>query len=116
VQFGGLPAPLRLTTNAPLTYVREGTPFLLTRDLHFVLTWGEPLEAPLEETAEAFFVHTRDAWLRWVKSGRIPREWQPEVIRSALALKLHQYDDTGALLAATTTSLPEAPRSGRTWD
>lgn len=116
IQYGGFPAPVRLTTNAPLNYVREGTPFLLTRDLHFVLTWGEPLEAPLEETAEAFLVQTRDAWRKWVKSGRIPREWQPEVIRSALALKLHQYDDTGALLAATTTSLPEAPGSGRTWD
>ncbi|MEZ5965718.1 MAG: glycoside hydrolase family 15 protein [Planctomycetota bacterium] len=116
LEFGGLPAPLRLTTNAPLTYVREATPFLLTRDLHFVLTWGEPLEAPLEETAEAFLVHTRDSWRRWVKSGRIPRDWQREVIRSALTLKLHQFDDTGALIAATTTSLPEAPASARTWD
>ncbi|MCR9245697.1 MAG: glycoside hydrolase family 15 protein [bacterium] len=116
IQFGGFPAPLRLTTNASLTYVRDGTPFLLTRDLHFVLTWGEPLEAPLEETAETFLVQTRDSWRHWVKSGRIPRDWQPEVIRSALALKLHQFDDTGALLAATTTSLPESPGSGRTWD
>ncbi|MBK8096854.1 MAG: glycoside hydrolase family 15 protein [Planctomycetes bacterium] len=116
LQFGGLPAPLRLTTNAPLTWVHDGAPFLLTRDLHFVLTWGEPLEAPLEETTEAFLVQTRDAWRQWVKSGRIPREWQPEVIRSALVLKLHQFDDTGALLAATTTSIPEAPGSGRTWD
>ncbi len=116
LQFGGLPAPLRLTTNAPLTYVQDGSPFLLTRDLHFVMTWGEPLEASLEETAEAFLVQTRDEWRRWVKSGRIPREWQPQVIRSALTLKLHQYDDTGALLAATTTSLSEAPGSGRTWD
>ena len=116
LQFGGLPAPLRLTTNAPLTYVRDATPFLLTRDLHFVMTWGQPLEAPLEETAEAFLVQTRDEWRRWIKSGRIPREWQPEVIRSALTLKLHQYDDTGALFAATTTSISEAPGSGRTWD
>ena len=38
------------------------------------------------------------------------------MIRSALALKLHQYEDTGALLAATTTSIPEYPGSGRTWD
>jgi GH15 family glucan-1,4-alpha-glucosidase len=116
LQFGGLPAPLRLTTNASLTYVREETPFLLTKDLHFVLTWGEPLEAPLEETAESFLVQTRDAWRKWIKSGRITREWQPEVIRSALTLKLHQYEDTGALLAATTTSISEAPGSGRTWD
>jgi GH15 family glucan-1,4-alpha-glucosidase len=116
LQFGGLPAPLRLTTNAPLTYVRDGQPFLLTRDLHFVLTWGEALEAPLEETAESFLAQTRETWRRWVKNGRVPREWQREVIRSALTLKLHQFEDTGALLAASTTSLTESPGSGRTWD
>jgi GH15 family glucan-1,4-alpha-glucosidase len=46
----------------------------------------------------------------------VPRDYQQEVVRSALALKLHQYDDTGALLAATTTSIPEYPGSGRNWD
>jgi GH15 family glucan-1,4-alpha-glucosidase len=51
-----------------------------------------------------------------VKRTRIPRDYQSEVIRSALVLKLHQYEDTGALLAATTTSLPEHPGSERTWD
>ena len=51
-----------------------------------------------------------------MKGTRVPRDYQSEVIRSALALKLHQYEDTGALLAATTTSLPEHPGSGRTWD
>ncbi len=116
IQYGDLPAPLRLTTNAPLTYVNQGTPFQLTRDLHLVLTWGDPLEAALEETAEAFLVQTRDAWRKWVKNGRVPREYQREVIRSALTLKLHQFDDTGALIAATTTSLPESPGSGRCWD
>jgi GH15 family glucan-1,4-alpha-glucosidase len=51
-----------------------------------------------------------------VKGTRVPRDFQKQVVRSALALKLHQYEDTGALLAATTTSLPEHPGSGRTWD
>jgi GH15 family glucan-1,4-alpha-glucosidase len=81
-----------------------------------VLTWGEPLESPLEETAERFLEQTADHWRRWVKRMRIPRDYQNAVMRSALVLKLHQYEDTGALLAATTTSIPEYPGSGRNWD
>ena len=116
IEYRGLPAPVRLTTNVPLTYVEDQRPFLLEQDRHNVLTWGEPLEAGLEDTAERFFERTVDYWRRWVKSTRTPRDYQREVIRSALVLKLHQFEDTGALLAATTTSLPEHPGSGRTWD
>jgi GH15 family glucan-1,4-alpha-glucosidase len=116
IEYTGFPAPVRLTTNVPLTYVEDERPFLLERDQHLVLTWGEPLEAGLEETAERFLERTLDYWRRWVKGTRVPRDYQQEVVRSALALKLHQYEDTGALLAATTTSLPEHPGSGRTWD
>jgi GH15 family glucan-1,4-alpha-glucosidase len=116
IEYTGFPAPLRLTTNLPLTYVEDERPFLLERERHLVLTWGQPLEAGLEETAEHFLERTIDYWRRWVKGTRVPRDYQHEVIRSALVLKLHQYEDTGALLAATTTSLPEHPNSGRTWD
>ena len=38
------------------------------------------------------------------------------MIRSALTLKLHCFEDTGAIIAAMTTSIPESPGSGRTWD
>jgi GH15 family glucan-1,4-alpha-glucosidase len=116
IEYTGFPTPVRLTTNVPLTYVEDERPFLLEEDRHLVLTWGEPLEAGLEETAERFLERTLDYWRRWVKGTRVPRDYQGEVVRSALALKLHQYEDTGALLAATTTSLPEHPGSGRTWD
>jgi GH15 family glucan-1,4-alpha-glucosidase len=116
IEYSGFPAPVRLTTNLPLTYVEDERPFLLERERHLVLTWGEPLEAGLEETAERFLERTIDYWRRWVKGTRVPRDYQGEVIRSALTLKLHQFEDTGALLAATTTSLPEHPGSGRTWD
>jgi GH15 family glucan-1,4-alpha-glucosidase len=116
IEYTDLPTPVRLTTNVPLSFVEEERPFLLESDRHLVLTWGEPLEAGLEETAERFLERTLDYWRQWVKRTRVPRDYQSEVIRSALVLKLHQYEDTGALLAATTTSLPEHPGSGRTWD
>jgi len=51
-----------------------------------------------------------------VKGCNVPPRHQDEVIRSALALKLHCFEDTGAIVAATTTSIPESPGSGRTWD
>jgi GH15 family glucan-1,4-alpha-glucosidase len=116
VEYRDLPAPVRLTTNVPLAYIEDERPFLLERDRHLVLTWGQPLEAGLEDTAERFLERTLDYWRRWVKGTRVPRDYQGEVIRSALALKLHQYEDTGALLAATTTSLPEYPGAARNWD
>src|SRR5262245_37645253 len=116
IEFTGFPTPVRLTTNVPLTSVEDERSFLLDRERQLVLTWGEPLEAGLEETAERFLERTLDYWRRWVKGTRVPRDYQQEVVRSALALKLHQFEDTGALLAATTTSIPEHPGSGRTWD
>ncbi len=42
--------------------------------------------------------------------------FQQEVIRAALTLKLHCFEDTGAIIAAMTTSIPEPAGSGRTWD
>jgi GH15 family glucan-1,4-alpha-glucosidase len=109
-------AQLRLTSNASLTYISEGRPFALERDLYLVMTWGAPLEAPLAETCESFLGRTRRYWETWVKHATIPEDYQEEVIRSALALKLHQFEDTGAITAASTTSIPEYPGSGRNWD
>jgi GH15 family glucan-1,4-alpha-glucosidase len=43
-------------------------------------------------------------------------EWQPDVIRAAISLKLCTFEETGAITAALTTSIPEAPNTPRTWD
>lgn len=115
VSFLGYDAELRLTTDAPISYV-EGEPFLLTEKRHFVLAWGAPVEEPLEALCDRFFIQTRKYWQVWVKHLEVPTQYQEEVIRSALALKLHCFEDTGAIVAALTTSLPESPGSGRTWD
>jgi len=115
VRFEGFPSQLRLTTDIPLTYL-SGQPFTLTTRQHLVLSWGAPVEEPLAPLCERFFYATSRYWERWVKQCDIPPVFQQEVIRSALALKLHCFEDTGAIIAAMTTSIPESPGSGRTWD
>ncbi len=116
VEFEGFPEPLRLSTNAPLAYLREKRSFFLMKPIYLALSWGTPMETPLEETCEAYFNKTKKYWRLWVKHCALPSVYQEEVIRSALVLKLHQYEDTGAIIAATTTSLPEADGSTRNWD
>jgi GH15 family glucan-1,4-alpha-glucosidase len=115
VAYHGYPSQLRLTTDAPLSYLND-EPFALTARKHFVLAWGDPVEEPLESLCDRFLRETVRYWQQWVKHCDIPPIFQGEVIRSALALKLHCFEDTGAIVAALTTSIPEAPGSGRTWD
>jgi GH15 family glucan-1,4-alpha-glucosidase len=116
IDYLGLSSALRLTTDVPLAYLDADQPFALTSRRHFVLSWGEPLEEPLEAFAEQTLRETTRYWEGWVKHCDVPPIYQREVIRSALALKLHCYEDTGAIVAAVTTSLPESLGSGRTWD
>ena len=55
-------------------------------------------------------------WQEWVRTLAVPADWQDAVIRAAITLKLCTYEDTGAVLAALTTSIPEAANSARNWD
>lgn len=116
LRYLNLAGHVRLTTDIPLNYVVDSRPFVLDGLKYMVFTYGPPLEAPLAYTAEDFLEKTRSYWQQWVKSTTIGNIFQEAVIRSALALKLHQFEDTGAIIAAGTTSLPESPGSGRTWD
>lgn len=116
LRFMGLERQVRLTTNIALNYISEEKAFILNENKHLALTWGIPLEAELETTLETFYQKTKLYWQSWVKRTSIGQFHQERVIRSALALKLHQFQDTGAIIAATTTSLPESPGSTRNWD
>lgn len=108
---------VRLATNMPISHFFDNEiPIVLNRPIYLMMTFGGPFEAPIARTAEEFYIRTRDYWRTWVKKANVPTFYQQQVIRSALVLKLHQYEDTGAIIAASTTSLPEHPGSGRNWD
>jgi GH15 family glucan-1,4-alpha-glucosidase len=116
IEYLGLEKELRLTTNMSISYICEQSSIVLNDVKYMVLTYGAPLEAPLQSTCESFLDKTKLYWQAWVKNMSGSNFHQREINRSALALKIHQYEDTGAIIAAGSTSLPEAPGSGRNWD
>ncbi len=107
---------LRLNTSAPLTWLLDGTTFTLHEGIDLLLGPDETLEGGIDETARDFEERTAAHWRQWTHRLAVPLQWQDAVIRAAITLKLCQYEDTGAIVAAMTTSIPEAPDSGRTWD
>ena len=107
---------LRLSTDAPVGYILEGRTFRIEGDTHFFLGPDEPFVGNLREEVRHMEQMTRKYWQHWVRGLAIPFEWQQEVIRCAITLKLCQHEETGAIVAALTTSIPEAPHSERNWD
>ncbi|MBS0320903.1 MAG: glycoside hydrolase family 15 protein [Proteobacteria bacterium] len=107
---------LRLTTDAPLAAIAEGNAFLLHDDVTLLFGADETVAESPREVGRRFVEETLLWWRAWVRRLAIPFEWQEDVIRAAITLKLNACDDTGAIVAAVTTSIPEAPDSGRNWD
>jgi GH15 family glucan-1,4-alpha-glucosidase len=106
----------RLTTDAPLTALLEERDAILDRPLAFILGPDETVAAAPLSLAHRLLEQTVDYWQEWVRTLAIPFDWQRAVIRAAITLKLCTFEDSGAVLAALTTSIPESADSGRNWD
>ncbi len=109
-------AVLRLSSDAPLSMIESESPFALTRAVHLIMGEDEPFPGDIAVTAREFLDRTRDYWQNWVRRLFISYEWQDAIIRAAITLKLSNFEETGGIVAAHTTSIPEAAGSGRTWD
>jgi GH15 family glucan-1,4-alpha-glucosidase len=99
-----------LRTFAEFT-VREG------ERVPFVLTWfpsNESLPEPVD--AEEALSDTVAYWKDWARSCTLTGRWRDAVLRSLLTLKALTYAPTGGIVAAPTTSLPEALGGVRNWD
>ena len=116
LRFLGHDVTFRLTTNAPVSHIREERSFRLEEPIALFLGPDEPFQGDVRSTTDAMLADTCAYWREWVRTLALPLEWQEAVIRAAIAIKLCVYEETGAIVAALTTSIPEAPKSGRNWD
>ena len=109
-------ATVRITTDASLTAILEERPFFLGDTLTLLLGPDETVQSAVGEVGRRFIDETIKYWRDWVRRLAIPFEWQRAVIRAAITVQQNAYDDTGAIVAAMTTSVPEAANSARNWD
>lgn len=116
VRYVGGPVVLRLTTDASVTAILEENAFFVEDSVHLFLGPDETVQGAVAEVARQFLEQTVAYWHDWVRHLAIPFEWQDAVIRAAITLELNAFEDTGAIVASMTTSIPEAPNSGRNWD
>ena len=107
---------LRVTTDSSVTAILEETQFFLQDTLSLVMGPDESLTESVADTAHRFLDETAAYWREWVRALGIPFEWQDEIIRAVITIKLNAFDDTGAIIAAVTTSIPESATGGRNWD
>ena len=106
----------RVTTDGSLTAIYEERAFVLDGPLTFILGDDEPINEAPAAFGRSLLDQTRIYWEDWVRGLAIPADYQEAVIRAAITLKLCTFEDTGAVLAALTTSIPEAPDTVRNWD
>lgn len=108
---------VHLATNVPHAHLVDGRPHTLDAPAYFVVQQAGAAAAPVTMPR---VLHDLDAtiggWRQWARTCALPSFAGEAVLRSALVLKLHVVEDTGAILAAATTSIPEALGTPRTWD
>jgi hypothetical protein len=107
---------LRVTADLGPSYIVNEQSFLLARPVNLFIGIDESLPQNPDSIATQFLHETTRFWVEWVRNLALPFEWQDAVIRAAITLKLCNYEETGAIVAALTTSIPEAPNTGRNWD
>jgi GH15 family glucan-1,4-alpha-glucosidase len=107
---------LSATRPAALHGMRNSLELSSGERLHLILRWGKSLVGHSYIPAEDVLAATLDSWRRWMRQFAYDGPEEPLVRRSAITLKLLDYTQNGAIVAAPTSSLPEAIGGARNWD
>jgi GH15 family glucan-1,4-alpha-glucosidase len=116
VRFTSESSVIRLTTDISVSHILHEQEFSLDGPRNLLLGADESLPEGPDTITRNFLAETTSYWHTWVRDLNIPFDWQAAVIRAAITLKLCSFEDTGAVVAALTTSVPEAADTPRTWD
>ena len=117
--FGEGAEKFRVTTDAPLSYIMDQREFVLDQSISFILGPDESLSTSVTNMSRDWLERTTDYWQNWSRRLDTPPDWQDAVIRAAITLAMCVYEETGGIVAALTTSIPEhasEPNEGRNWD
>lgn len=107
---------LRLSSTLSVTAIMDEQSYVLDGTHYLLFSSDESVQESLSHLGERFLQETENYWFDWSRYLAIPFEWQEAVIRAAITLKLSAFEDTGAIIAAMTTSIPEAEHTQRNWD
>jgi len=107
---------LYLYTNFDKKSIIENSEIILKSDGYFSICYNEKIKPQSLNEVFSELTRTNVYWLNWCSVTPSFSEYEDEIIRSAMTLKLLTYDKTGAILAAATTSIPETVGEVRNWD
>lgn len=116
IRYIGGNTVIRITSDIGPSYITDETSFLLTRPVTLFIGSDESIPEEPSKLSARFLQETLGYWEEWTRKLAIPFDWQDVVIRAAIGLKLCSFEETGAIVAALTTSIPEAPNTPRNWD
>ncbi len=107
---------ITLITNVGTDTIMEEHEFVLNHTKYFIIGVDDDVEEFNVKKCYNLLTSTKKYWRKWVGSLVLPEKNRDLIIRSALVLKLLTFSQTGAIIAAATTSIPEESNSERTWD
>lgn len=103
-------------SDIPFEDVLEARDFVIPGSAYFVLSYHQKIRPFNADLAYVEFERTKSHWLGWSYRSQLPEKYRDMLIRSLITLKLLMYQNTGAVIAAPTTSLPETAGKDRNWD
>lgn len=103
-------------SNLDKNCILHGKPVTLPKDSYIALSYNKLKEGIKASEIDGKLSKTMAYWRQWVREANLPKQHRDVVARSALALRLLTYDDSGAIVAAATTSIPEIIGEVRNWD